>query len=539
MNDRFGQLNERAGWVGGPESGSKLPHSKTLRESGSGAGHRGREGAEFTIRRVEFPRTDKVSDLIGNSELVLGVGEERVVNMWMGYLPILADKKSFWRCGKFPLSLREISVPQIHADGLRWETGVGSFPIRTNSRLPGLSAFVFIRVHSWLNSCTPMPLRVLIAPDKFKGTLSAPAAARAIARGWRRVRSGDSLELFPFSDGGDGFGELLGAQLGAKTQCVTTVDAAHRRCQADWWWLRREKTAIIESAKVIGLARLPRGRFHPFELDTFGLGAVIEAAVDHGARRCIIGIGGSATNDGGFGLARALGWEFLDRRGDPINSWTQLHTLARICAPRRKRPFRALTVAVDVRNPLLGAHGCTRVFGPQKGLRKSDFATAERSLRRLAAVVADQFGHDSASEPGAGAAGGLGFGLRAFLGARLAPGFELFARQTRLMSHLRSADLVITGEGAIDRQTLMGKGVGQLGGWCAERRIPRIALAGQVLVPNKSRTFTDTRALTDLTSLKNALARPAYWLERLAGQFARDMSNTPDGITIAPALPDE
>src|ERR1019366_6080345 len=181
-----------------------------------------------------------------------------------------------------------------------------------------------------------MPLNVLIIPDKFKGTLTAPppapapAAAEAIARGWREARAGDSLSLLPMSDGGDGFGEVTSALLKAKIQRAKTVDAAHRRCVAKWWWEPSTRTAIIESAAVIGLAMLPPKRFRPFRLDTSGLGAVVRAAAKRGATRCLMGVGGSATNDGGFGLARALGWVFLDGQGEVIEGWTGLSQLARI-----------------------------------------------------------------------------------------------------------------------------------------------------------------------------------------------------------------
>ena len=166
----------------------------------------------------------------------------------------------------------------------------------------------------------------------------------------------------------------------------------------------------------------------PIQLDTLGLGAVVRAAARKGATRCLMGIGGSATNDGGFGLARALGWEFLDRDGRMIERWTDwtAGTHPRPAAPPVVHP---VLVATDVQNPLLGPRGATRVYGPQKGLRPQDFALAERCLGRLAQVVQRQFGRDFARVPGAGAAGGLGFGLLAFLGAELKPGFELFARQ--------------------------------------------------------------------------------------------------------------
>jgi len=362
-----------------------------------------------------------------------------------------------------------------------------------------------------------MPLRVLIIPDKFKGTLAAHAAAGAIARGWHGARPHDSLDVLPMSDGGDGFGEVTGALLQARTRCVGTVDAAHRPCVAKWWWEPRTRTAIIESASVVGLAMLLPKRFHPFQLDTLGLGAVVRAAAERGASRCVMGIGGSATNDGGFGLARALGWHFLDHDGELIERWTDLSQLASIRAPQRRRWFARCLVATDVQNPLLGPRGATRVYGPQKGLRPQDFALAERCLGRLAQVVERQFGHNFARVPGAGAAGGLGFGLLAFLGADLQPGFDLFARHAGLARRLRAADVVITGEGSIDRSTLMGKGVGQIAQRCRRLRIPCIGLAGMVSASRgTTQPFAQTYALTEITTARQAKAQPARWLERLA-----------------------
>src|SRR5438034_6768296 len=221
-----------------------------------------------------------------------------------------------------------------------------------------------------------MPLNVLIITDKFKGTLTAQAAADLIARGWRQARPQDSLELLPMSDGGDGFGEVLGRLLKVEERTLATLDAAHTPLQAKWWWDPGTRTAIIESARIIGLALLPTKKFHPFDLDTFGLGAALQAAADMGARHCLMGIGGSATNDGGFGVARSLGWQFLDEHEQPIEQWRQLASLQRICPPAPAENSPQLLVAVDVRNPLLGAPGVTRVYGPQKGLRPEVFEHA-------------------------------------------------------------------------------------------------------------------------------------------------------------------
>ena len=375
------------------------------------------------------------------------------------------------------------------------------------------------------------PVRILIAPDKFKGTLTAQEAAEAIARGWRKSRPDDVLTLLPISDGGDGFGRVLGDALPAKPRRITTVDAAHCKCDSTWWCHSETRTAVIESANVIGLAMLPPGKFHPFQLDTFGLGKVIQAATKRGAKKIILGIGGSATNDGGFGLARALGWEFFNARGEHIELWTQLYTLAEI---RRTNVLRLpkIIVAVDVRNPLFGKRGCTRVFGPQKGLRAEEFLIAERNLRRLAAVVKASFGFDFANTPGAGAAGGLGFGLATFARGELRPGFELLASHTGLLKQLGSCDLVITGEGALDASTLMGKGAGQLAAMCRARKVPVIGLAGVVEDSwMLRRLFTETHALTQFTTPDVARRQAARLLGRLACRVALSLKTAIESAT--------
>lgn len=362
-----------------------------------------------------------------------------------------------------------------------------------------------------------MSLRVLIVPDKFKGTLTAQQAADAIARGWSSARSSDTVELLPMSDGGDGFGIVLGALLKAETRVTKTVDAAHRPISAEWWWEPNSATAIIEAARVNGLAQLPRGKFHPFELDTFGLGAVIRDAAAAGAKRCVMGIGGSATNDGGFGIARALGWDFFNTKSAALDRWTDLHSLTQIKIPQRDQWFEEFSVAVDVNNPLLGPTGCTRVYGPQKGLKETDFEFAERCLGTLAGLAEQELHLTTATTPGAGAAGGLGFGLATFLGAKLELGFALFAQLTGLHDRLAAADLVVTGEGAIDEQTLMGKGVGELALLCRQLGKPCVGLAGVVTDEQKARElFRDVRAMVSVTSADDARANAARWLEEIA-----------------------
>jgi glycerate kinase len=364
------------------------------------------------------------------------------------------------------------------------------------------------------------PPRILIVPDKFKGSLTAHAAAAAIAAGWRKARPDDRVDALPMSDGGDGFGAVLGELMGARRKHTRTVDAAHRPLRGLWWHDETAGTAIIDSAAIIGLAMLPKKKFHPFQLDSFGLGGLMRAAAKAGAKNAIIGVGGSATNDAGFGVARALGWRFFNKNGGELEEWWRLHELTDARPPARVLPWK-VTVAVDVGNPLLGPKGCSRVYGPQKGLRPQDFALAEKCLGRLASVLQKQHGIHRAKTAGAGAAGGLGFGLMAFAGAGMESGFEVFARCANLEDRIGRADLVITGEGRLDSQTCMGKGVGQIARLCRKLRVPCLALAGTILEPARARRlFTQTRALTEITDLERAQSEAARHLQQLARQTA-------------------
>ncbi len=366
----------------------------------------------------------------------------------------------------------------------------------------------------------PVPLSILIAPDKFKGTLTAPLAAKAIARGWKAARAEDSLTLLPISDGGDGFGALMAEAMGADSLAVETQDAAHVPTTAPCWRVRELGPAIIESANIIGLAMLAAEKRRPIDLDSRGLGMVLRDEQLGDCQKRIIGIGGSATNDGGFGMARELGWSFEDHQGKPILTWIDLVNLKKIHPP--KSAFAGETiVAVDVQNPLLGPDGCTQVFGPQKGLREEDIPRAEAALGRLAAVWESQTGEDAAGLPGAGAAGGLGFGLHCFAGAKIRSGFEIFAEAAGLENLLREVDVVITGEGAMDRQTVMGKGVGELAKRARGNDCRCVGLAGQVEDrPALADYLDECRALTDLTTTAEAETDAARWLEKLAREVA-------------------
>lgn len=369
-----------------------------------------------------------------------------------------------------------------------------------------------------------MSRHILIVPDKFKGTLTAAQAADAIAAGWSSVHPADHLVRIPMSDGGDGFGSVLAHALAASTLESNTVDSAGRPRTAQWWHSPSRSITVVETAQIIGLALLPHRQFHPFDLDTFGIGSVLRDAVATGARECWVGIGGSSTNDAGFGLARSLGWQFLDATGAPILHWPDLTQLRRVIPPPQSLSDHCrFTVAVDVDNPLVGPNGCSRIYGPQKGLRPEDMDAAEAALNRLATVLAEHLGRDLAPQPGSGAAGGLGFALPAFLNARVESGFEIFATASDLDRQLAAADLILTGEGSLDRQSLMGKGTGRVAERAQRHGRPCIGLAGLVesLAPGETSLFTAAHAIVpDIALLETAKSDAARCLTELARRTA-------------------
>lgn len=370
-------------------------------------------------------------------------------------------------------------------------------------------------------------MRILVVPDKFKGTLTARQACDCIAAGWSRARPGDVVETLPLSDGGDGFGEVFGGLLGATPRVTTTTDSAGLPREAGWFWSAARNTAIFETAQVNGLALLPARRFHPFQLDNTGLGPVLRAiASESDLPNLLLGIGGSATNDAGFGLAKVLGWRFLDASGEVIAEWPALNRLARLEPPANPARFGEVTVACDVDNPLLGQRGASRVYGPQKGLRPEDFAVADAAFERLVAVVRDQLGIDAAETPGAGAAGGLGYGLAVFLQARFESGGRLFAKLSGLESRIMASDLILSGEGAIDEQTLMGKGVGAVIEIARSAGKPVIGLGGVlkepfISNPGRLEGFTARAIVPRLATSAHAMANSSEFLQKLAFETAK------------------
>jgi glycerate kinase len=306
-------------------------------------------------------------------------------------------------------------------------------------------------------------MHILIAPDKFKGSLSAREVAENIALGLRDVLRGAKIDIAPMADGGEGTAEVICDALGGSWLKCKAHDPLGREIDARYAWIEERKLAVMEMSEAAGMRRLTESERDPLRATTFGVGEMILDAATRGANEIIIGLGGSATNDSGFGMARALGFRF-DYEHEHEQKVTCLLHLTKIIKPK-DFVLPRIIAAVDVRNPLLGENGATRVFGPQKGAADDKIDNLERALAKLADVVSKEFGVDYRDDPGAGAAGGLGFGLMSFCGARIRPGFDVVAEAVGLESKMKDVDLVITGEGSLDRQTLEGKtpaGVAQL-----------------------------------------------------------------------------
>ena len=327
-------------------------------------------------------------------------------------------------------------------------------------------------------------MRVLVAPDSFGGTLSAVEAAAAIADGWRSVAPGDELDLAPMSDGGPGFVDVLAsAGLDGRLVAVEVADPLHRPVMARF--LVAGETAYVESAQACGLHLLAPDERDPSRTTTYGVGQLVQAAIGTaGVRRVVVGLGGSATNDGGRGA-----WEVL---GDaPLPGGVEL------------------IAATDVDNPLLGPNGASAVFGPQKGADRAMVLDLDDRLRAWAGEVEARLGRAGLRDrPGAGAAGGLGFALYAW-GAERAPGFEIVAAATGLAARVEAADLVVTGEGAFDAQSLRGKVPSGVARLAQEAAVPCVVVAGRVEVGRRDAAAAGVEASYSVAEILGVAAAAA------------------------------
>ena len=368
--------------------------------------------------------------------------------------------------------------------------------------------------------------RVLLAPDKFKGTLTAAEVAAHLASGLRSVLPDVEVDTVPVADGGDG---TVAAALAAGFTSVPVRATGPTGMPVTTAYARRGDEAVVELADVSGLVRLPGGRPEPLTATSRGTGEVIAAALDAGCRRVVVGLGGSACTDGGVGLLRALGARVSGRRGRALREGggslaevsqldlSELHPALASCD---------LVVASDVDNPLTGRTGAAAVYGPQKGAGPDEVEQLDLGLSAWAEVVARATGRDQRDQPGAGAAGGVGFALLAVLGATMQPGAQLVAELTGLADVVSTADLVVTGEGSLDEQTLHGKAPAAVATLAHDKGVHVVAVAGRVaLAPEAVREagFAAAYALVDEAGDEaEALRAPGPLLERIGARLARE-----------------
>ena len=376
-------------------------------------------------------------------------------------------------------------------------------------------------------------MKIVLAPDKFKGSLTAAAVADAMAAGVRRALTDTTIDACPIADGGEGFVETMIRANGGEliTRKVTgplpemKVEAAFGVMPAEGG---RPRTAVIEMAAAAGLALLKPAERDPMRTTSFGVGELMRAAIDLGCRRILLGIGGSATVDAGIGCAQATGHTIVLQDGEPVSPTEPLvgADLERVVMVKRHRGEVTdgveIIVACDVTNPLAGPNGAAPIFGPQKGATPEQVEQLDGWLRRLAISNGKQLEADT---PGAGAAGGLGFGLLAYFGAKLVSGIELVLDATRLAERLKGADLCLTGEGRLDGQSAGGKAVLGVAKLCKAAGVPCIALVGGV---DAGAEATHAAGLTSYfsicdrpMSLDDAIAHAPALLARSAEQVVR------------------
>jgi len=366
-------------------------------------------------------------------------------------------------------------------------------------------------------------VKILVAPDKFKGSLSAVEAVAAITRGWQLVRPGDLLEPAPIADGGEGFAAALCLALDGEWVRCPARDPLGREIEARYAWVEKERLAILEMSEASGLWRLQPHELDPLRASTYGTGQLIRAAAERGAGKILVGLGGSATTDGGIGMAAALGYETLTSDGEDLAAIPENLTALTRIVPDAAIELPEIIAACDVQNPLLGPRGTAQVFAPQKGADPKTVAALEMHLENLADVVTTDLGCDFRETPGAGAAGGIGFGLMSFCGAKMRSGFDVVAEALRLEERVAACDLVITGEGRLDAQTLEGKGPAGVASLARRHGKPVLAFAGSIADhPAVAEIFDATCAIIDEpVTLDEAMRRGAEFLERAACRTAQ------------------
>ncbi|MGB9781165.1 glycerate kinase [Caldanaerobacter sp.] len=344
-------------------------------------------------------------------------------------------------------------------------------------------------------------MKILLAPDSFKGSLSSKEVCHAMENGIKRVIDAEIISI-PIADGGEGTVEALVYAVGGEIIRSDVTGPLGEKVEA-FYGILKDGTAVIEMAACAGLYLIPEEKRNPLKTTTYGVGELIKLALDRGCRKFIIGIGGSATNDGGVGMAQALGVKFLDKDGNEIGfGGGELYKIEKIdISSIDKRIYESeFIVASDVDNPLCGEKGASYVYGPQKGATPEMIKILDENLKHLAYVTKKVIDKDYSEVPGAGAAGGLGFGLMAFLGAKLKRGIEIIIETTRLEEKIKEVDLVITGEGNTDFQTAFGKAPAGIAKLAKKYGKPVIILSGGLGKDYKSLYDIGVTALFSITN---------------------------------------
>jgi glycerate kinase len=370
-------------------------------------------------------------------------------------------------------------------------------------------------------------VRVLICPDKFAGTLTAPAAAAAVAAGWHDSAPADQTVERPLADGGPGFVDVLAQALGGRRVPVSTVDPLGRPVPGEV--LLAGTTAYVESAQACGLHLLTPDERDPRAATSYGLGLLLAGAVEAGATEVVVGLGGSAVNDAGAGMLAALGAGPVDVAGLALPyGGAALGAAAGLAGlPQLRRV--ALVAATDVDNPLVGLHGASNVYGPQKGASREDVLLLDAALEHFSGVLEEAFGlaPGLAALPGGGAAGGIGAALLA-LGGRVVSGIGLVTTAIGLEAELDAADLVITGEGSFDHQSLRGKVAAGVANGARDRGVPCVVMAGRVETGYREAAAAGVTEMYSLVehfgSVELALAEPGRGLREIAARAAKQWS---------------
>lgn len=324
-------------------------------------------------------------------------------------------------------------------------------------------------------------MKIIIAPDKFKGSLTSFEVCAAIEQGLQQLGIDADIFNFPLADGGDGFSPVMQFYQHTETIVCETVDPLNRQMIGTYQWSLKEKTAIIELAVASGIALLKQDELDPWITSTYGTGLLIKDAIHKGAKKIILGLGGSATNDGGTGILEALGFIFRDKNNIFINRLCG-GQLSQITSFEKPTDLTGIewVVCCDVNNPFYGPNGAAFVYGPQKGANEEQVKLLDDGLKNFAEVLLDHTGINIAEVPGAGAAGAVAGGLMAALNASLHQGIEMVLQTSKILAALDNTDLIITGEGKLDAQSLQGKVVGTVAALAREKSIPCIAICGRL-----------------------------------------------------------